>query len=94
MVWLPFGYFRLIEICVSYNKHPWRFALQSKRYLALQTWHWKQVRSFKVCTITLVIIVAGLDFERASYETLLTSLDRIEALQAFTEKRKPVFRGE
>lgn len=37
---------------------------------------------------------AGLDFERASYETLLTSLDRIEALQAFTQKRKPVFRGE
>jgi len=37
---------------------------------------------------------AGLDFERASYETLLTSLDRIEALKAFTEKRKPVFRGE
>lgn len=37
---------------------------------------------------------AGLDFERASYETLLTSLDRMEALQAFREKRKPVFRGE
>jgi hypothetical protein len=44
--------------------------------------------------ITLIVIVAGLDFERASYETLLTSLDRIEALKAFTEKRKPVFRGE
>ena len=36
----------------------------------------------------------GLDFERASYETLLTSQDRIEALQAFKEKRPPNFKGE
>ncbi|KAG5648891.1 hypothetical protein DXG03_000240 [Asterophora parasitica] len=36
----------------------------------------------------------GLDFERASYETLLSSKDRLEALEAFREKRKPVFRGE
>jgi len=36
----------------------------------------------------------GLDFERASYETLLTSQDRIEALQAFKEKRRPSFKGE
>jgi len=36
----------------------------------------------------------GLDFERASYETLLSSQDRLEALQAFKEKRRPVFRGE
>ncbi|TFK28888.1 enoyl-CoA hydratase [Coprinopsis marcescibilis] len=37
---------------------------------------------------------AGLDFERASYETLLTSQDRLEALHAFKEKRRPVFKGE
>ncbi|KAF8076596.1 ClpP/crotonase-like domain-containing protein [Lyophyllum atratum] len=36
----------------------------------------------------------GLDFERASYETLLTSQDRNEALEAFREKRRPVFKGE
>ncbi|KAF8165504.1 ClpP/crotonase-like domain-containing protein [Crassisporium funariophilum] len=36
----------------------------------------------------------GLDFERASYETLLTSYDRTEALQAFKEKRRPIFKGE
>jgi len=36
----------------------------------------------------------GLDFERASYETLLPSQDRLEALQAFKEKRRPNFKGE
>ncbi|TFK43693.1 ClpP/crotonase-like domain-containing protein [Crucibulum laeve] len=36
----------------------------------------------------------GLDFERASYETLLTTYDRTEALNAFKEKRRPVFKGE
>ncbi|KAI0743287.1 ClpP/crotonase-like domain-containing protein [Irpex lacteus] len=37
---------------------------------------------------------SGLDFERASYETLLKSKDRLEALEAFKEKRQPVFKGE
>ena len=36
----------------------------------------------------------GLDFERASYEPLLSTKDRIEALEAFKAKRPPVFRGE
>jgi len=36
----------------------------------------------------------GLDFERASYEGLLKSRDRLEALEAFKEKRRPVFKGE
>ncbi|KAL1723412.1 ClpP/crotonase-like domain-containing protein [Schizophyllum commune] len=35
-----------------------------------------------------------LDFERACYEGLLHSKDRLEALAAFKEKRKPVFKGE
>ncbi|KAI4523717.1 ClpP/crotonase [Schizophyllum commune Tattone D] len=37
---------------------------------------------------------SGLDFERACYEGLLHSKDRLEALAAFKEKRKPVFNGE
>lgn len=36
----------------------------------------------------------GLDFERTAYETLLPTLDRMEALNAFKEKRRPIFRGE
>ncbi len=38
-------------------------------------------------------IDAGLEFELACYETCLTSSDRIEALNAFAEKRAPVFKG-
>ncbi|KIP10673.1 hypothetical protein PHLGIDRAFT_22119 [Phlebiopsis gigantea 11061_1 CR5-6] len=37
---------------------------------------------------------SGLDFERSAYERLLHSQDRLEALEAFKEKRKPVFKGE
>ncbi|KAK7061884.1 enoyl-CoA hydratase [Favolaschia claudopus] len=36
----------------------------------------------------------GLDFERAAYNLLIPSQDRVEALQAFKEKRKPQFKGE
>jgi len=36
----------------------------------------------------------GLDFERATYETLLHTKDRVEALEAFKAKRAPVFIGE
>ena len=36
----------------------------------------------------------GLDFERSAYERLLHTEDRLEALEAFKEKRKPVFKGE
>jgi enoyl-CoA hydratase/carnithine racemase len=35
----------------------------------------------------------GLELERRAYEDCLTSDDRREALRAFAEKRKPVFRG-
>jgi enoyl-CoA hydratase/carnithine racemase len=35
----------------------------------------------------------GLKLERAAYERCLTSEDRLEALAAFSEKRKAVFRG-
>ncbi|KAJ7490370.1 enoyl-CoA hydratase/isomerase [Mycena galericulata] len=36
----------------------------------------------------------GLDFERAAYNLLIPSRDRVEALEAFNQKRRPVFRGE
>jgi enoyl-CoA hydratase/carnithine racemase len=36
---------------------------------------------------------AGLKFELASYEDCLTSEDRKEALEAFAEKRRPLFKG-
>jgi methylglutaconyl-CoA hydratase len=38
-------------------------------------------------------IDAGLQFELACYEECLTSEDRIEALNAFAEKREPSFKG-
>ncbi|KDQ08840.1 hypothetical protein BOTBODRAFT_47951 [Botryobasidium botryosum FD-172 SS1] len=37
---------------------------------------------------------SGLDFERACYAPLLKTKDRDEALEAFREKRKAIFRGE
>lgn len=33
-------------------------------------------------------------YERKAYDTVLKTLDRDEAIQAFAEKRKPVFRGK
>jgi methylglutaconyl-CoA hydratase len=38
-------------------------------------------------------IDAGLEFERTCYEECLMSEDRIEALNAFAEKREPLFKG-
>ncbi|WP_442601012.1 enoyl-CoA hydratase-related protein [Paenibacillus sp. KN14-4R] len=36
----------------------------------------------------------GLDLESKAYEVIIPSTDRLEALEAFREKRKPIFRGE
>jgi len=36
----------------------------------------------------------GLQIERKAYEVTLPTEDRVEALQAFAEKRKPVFKGK
>jgi methylglutaconyl-CoA hydratase len=40
-----------------------------------------------------VPLVAGLELERVFYDETLRSEDRVEALRAFAEKRKPAFRG-
>ncbi|MDP3279201.1 MAG: enoyl-CoA hydratase-related protein [Deltaproteobacteria bacterium] len=37
---------------------------------------------------------AGLDLEQLCYERTLVSADRREALEAFAQKRKPIYRGE
>jgi enoyl-CoA hydratase/carnithine racemase len=37
---------------------------------------------------------AGLELERRAYEVCLNSEDRLEALAAFSQKRKPIFKGK
>jgi methylglutaconyl-CoA hydratase len=39
-------------------------------------------------------LASGLDLERACYAQVLPTLDRLEGLAAFREKRKPRYRGE
>ncbi|WP_027417043.1 enoyl-CoA hydratase-related protein [Aneurinibacillus terranovensis] len=41
-----------------------------------------------------VDLQTGLDIEAKAYEVIIPTKDRVEALEAFREKRKPVFRGE
>jgi enoyl-CoA hydratase/carnithine racemase len=41
-----------------------------------------------------VDLQTGLDFESKAYEVIIPTKDRVEALQAFNEKRKPIFLGE
>jgi len=43
---------------------------------------------------TEVDISSGLSFEEAAYAQVIPTQDRIEALMAFREKRKPEFKGE
>ncbi|MDI3256952.1 MAG: enoyl-CoA hydratase-related protein [Kyrpidia sp.] len=39
-------------------------------------------------------LATGLEIESAAYEVLIPTRDRVEALEAFREKRRPRFRGE
>jgi len=41
-----------------------------------------------------VDLSTGLKIERKAYEVTLPTEDRSEALKAFTEKRKPIFKGK
>jgi len=43
---------------------------------------------------TEVDLASGIGFEEACYAQVIPTKDRIEALTAFKEKRKPVFKGE
>ncbi len=36
----------------------------------------------------------GLEIEQKAYEMTIPTEDRVEALRAFSEKRKPVFKGK
>lgn len=55
---------------------------------------WNQVSSVAFMSLVVNMRGTGLDFERATYEVLLPTKDRLEALEAFKEKRQPVFKGE
>ena len=44
--------------------------------------------------IVLLSLEEGLEIEAECYGRTLTTSDRVEALTAFAEKRKPEFRGE
>lgn len=41
-----------------------------------------------------VDLQTGLDIESMCYEVIIPTKDRLEALEAFREKRKPIYRGE
>ena len=41
-----------------------------------------------------VDLQTGLSIERKAYEITIPTEDRLEALQAFGEKRKPIFKGK
>jgi enoyl-CoA hydratase len=41
-----------------------------------------------------VDLKTGLKIETKAYEVIIPTKDRIEALHAFSEKRKPEFKGE
>ena len=41
-----------------------------------------------------VDLQTGLEIESKAYEVIIPTKDRVEALKAFQEKRKPIFRGE
>lgn len=67
-----------------------KLAISRAPELSLESGESLLLTSFPSCSRSFV----GLDFERAAYEPLLQTKDREEALQAFREKRKPIFKGE
>ncbi|KIL45626.1 enoyl-CoA hydratase-related protein [Jeotgalibacillus soli] len=53
-----------------------------------------QQAKFAVKTGMNTDLYSGLQIERKSYETIIPTEDRVEALLAFSEKRPPVFKGK
>ena len=48
---------------------------------------------YAICKGMNVILQTGLALESKAYELTIPTEDRIEALNAFSEKREPVFKG-
>ncbi len=53
-----------------------------------------QQAKFAILQGMKVDLHTGLQIERKAYEATIPTEDRIEALNAFTEKRKPIFKGK
>ena len=70
----------------------------NRSILATQLRDWRGAeadlaRAEEIYTALGHVLSLGLEIERVHYDETLRSEDRLEALRAFAEKRKPVYRG-
>lgn len=87
---LSYGLFTLIADNVALQKTALQFAqtILANAPIALQQ------AKFAVKQGMKVDIQTGLQIERKAYEITIPTEDRIEALNAFSEKRRPLFKGK